>query len=119
MAFTAPAAHRAKRWGKEVSREWVSCHLRLGRFRAFFITTGDKEGAPGGAFILPVNRTERAFRKFWEATSPGGDYRGPRGKVCRSLPAGQACVGGGLSRRWQWAATVAVPGRTAWSGGTQ
>src|SRR5262249_23371264 len=37
------AAHLGKRWGKEVSRPWVTCHLRFGRFLAFFVTSGNKE----------------------------------------------------------------------------
>ena len=70
------AAHLAKRWGKEVSRQWVGCHLLLGRFLAFFATAGGKEGAPGADFLFPLNLTERAFRRFWGATEPTGDFRG-------------------------------------------
>jgi hypothetical protein len=65
------AAHLAKRRGKEVSRSWVEHHLRYGRFLSFFDTGRIKD-----EFAVPPNLTEWAFRKFWEATSPGGDYRG-------------------------------------------
>lgn len=64
------AAHLGEVWGKDVSQSWVCCHLRFGRFIRFFITTGNKD-----EWKLPTNLTERAFRRFWEATS-GGNFSG-------------------------------------------
>ena len=65
------AAHLSKRWGKDVARQWVEKHLRFGRFLQFFATTGSKD-----EWKIPLNLTERAFRRFWEATEPAGDFRG-------------------------------------------
>ncbi|HEY7423256.1 MAG TPA: hypothetical protein VH682_03350 [Gemmataceae bacterium] len=69
------AAHLGKRWGKSVSSDWVAKHLRLGRFLSSFNTTGIKD-----EWKLPLNLTERAFRRFWEATKPAGDFRGHKTK---------------------------------------
>ena len=70
------AAHLAKRWGKEVTQQWVSYHLRFGRFLSFFTTSGCEDEAPGARFNLPPNLTERAFRRLWDATEAGGNYSG-------------------------------------------
>ncbi len=67
------AEHLGKTWGKEVSREWVSKRLLFGRFLAFFGTSCTKD-----QFSIPSNLTEGAFRRFWESTEPGGDFRGHR-----------------------------------------
>src|SRR5262245_30816820 len=72
------AAHLAAKWGKEVSREYLSNKLRFGRFLLFFGATGTEDGAPAASWKLPANLTERAFRKHWEATTPGGNYTGHR-----------------------------------------
>src|SRR5262245_36970773 len=67
------AEHLNRRWKKDVTQQWVSYHLRFGRFLSFFTTTGCKD-----QFKLPPNLTERAFRGLWEATKGEGDFRGHR-----------------------------------------
>jgi len=52
------AERLSKKWGKNVSTDWVTKHLRLGRFLAFFHTQCMKD------FSLPRNFTEGAFRRF-------------------------------------------------------
>lgn len=59
-----------KRWGKDVSRPWVECRLRFGRFIGFFDTQCIKE------WTLPTNLTEGAFRRLWESTKGDRDFRG-------------------------------------------
>src|SRR5262245_56539450 len=56
------AANLTERWGRDVSPDWVSKHLRLGRFLSFFNTSGIESSVPGSQFCLPTNLTERAFR---------------------------------------------------------
>ena len=70
------AEHLGKRWGKSVIQQWVAQHLRFGRFLAFFTTSGSKE-----SFQIPHNLTERGFRKLWDATEAGGDFRGHKAKT--------------------------------------
>src|SRR4029453_1281108 len=67
------AERLSKRWNREVSRQWVGYHLLFGRFLSFFATSCGKD-----EWKIPPNLTEGTFRKFWEATTPGGDYRGHR-----------------------------------------
>src|SRR5262245_59793383 len=70
------AAHLAKRWGREVSRQWVSYHLRFGRFLSFFATGCGENEAHGVTFRLPPNLTEGKFRELWEGTEAGGNFGG-------------------------------------------
>jgi hypothetical protein len=65
------AERLSKRWEREVIQQWISYHLRLGRFLLFFTTVRCKD-----EFKIPQNLTEWAFRKLWEATEAGGDFRG-------------------------------------------
>lgn len=69
------AAHLSKRWDRNVSPDWAAKRLRFGRFIAFFNTTGIEE------YSLPPNLTERAFRRFWEATEPSGNWSGHKAKT--------------------------------------
>jgi hypothetical protein len=89
------AAHLAKKWGKEVSQEWVSKHLRLGRFLAFINTSGIEN-----EWQVPPNFTEREFRRYWEATEAGGNFRGLKARTEGAavwgvrLDAGADCAAG-------------------------
>jgi hypothetical protein len=48
--------------------------LRFGRFLQHFLhTTAVKD-----EFKIPPNLTERVFRRMWEETTPGGEFRGHR-----------------------------------------
>jgi hypothetical protein len=60
------AEHLGRRWGKEVSREWVTKRLLFGRFLTFFGTSCTEESSPGAHFKLSQDLTEGKFRGFWE-----------------------------------------------------
>lgn len=66
------AEHLAKRWGKEVSRQWVGYHLLFGRFLLFFATSRGKD-----EWQMDRRLTEWTFRnRYWEGTKADGDFRG-------------------------------------------
>jgi hypothetical protein len=67
------ANHLAEVWSKNVAPEWVSKHIRFGRFLSFFSTVCTEEG-----FRLPPNLTEGGFRALWENTTADGNYSGHR-----------------------------------------
>lgn len=103
------ADYLGKRWGKEVSRQWVGYHLLFGRFLLFFATTGGKENLPATllAFRLPANLTERGFRAYWDRTEAAGDFRGHKANTeaaaaderRRFVEIALAMVGGGVCPR--------------------
>jgi hypothetical protein len=66
------ASYLTKRRGDNVSPDWVSKRLRFGRFLSFFNTACVEE------WRIPINLTERAFRRFWEATEAAHET-GPLG----------------------------------------
>ncbi|SRR5579883_1737580 len=66
------AAHLAQRWGKEVTQQYVSYRLRLGRFLSFFTTSGCED------WKIPADLTERRFRTLWEETEASGNFSGHR-----------------------------------------
>jgi hypothetical protein len=75
------ARHLARRWGKEVSRQWITCRLRFGRFISFFATTGSKEQP----WKLPRNLTERRFRGYWERTTAQVESRGHKSQTMAAV----------------------------------
>jgi hypothetical protein len=70
------AEHLGKRWGENVSQQWLSYHLCFGRFLSFFTTSGGEESSPGAHFKLSQDLTEWTFRGYWEATEAGGNFGG-------------------------------------------